>query len=79
MPIWLGSLGIGEDLQRLVRVGRRQVQVVVDELAEGIAEVGEALRIDGVEVLRRVGRVGLIVEDVADDAGTRVLSRARAS
>ena len=66
-------VGVGEDLQRLVRIGRRQVQVVVDELPEGIAEVGQALLIDGVEVLRRVRRVRLIVEDVADDAGAGLL------
>ena len=36
-------VGVGEDLQGFVRVGRRQVQVVVDELPEGVAEVGQAL------------------------------------
>ena len=43
LPISLGSFGIREDLKRLVASGRRQVQVVVDELAEGVAEVGQAL------------------------------------
>ena len=46
-PIWLGSLGSARIWSVLAGVGRRQVHVVVDELAPGVAEVGQAVLIDG--------------------------------
>ena len=64
---------VGEDLERVVRVGRGEVHVVVDELAPGVAEVGQAALVDGLDVVAQ--RVGLVVDEVADDAGAGVVGQ----
>src|SRR5262249_38089398 len=60
---------VGRDVERLATVGRGEVEVVVEELAEHVGEVRQTLVIDGVDVLGRVVWVGLIEEGVADGAG----------
>ena len=53
-PSGSGRWGPARMLKNCARVGRGQVHVVVDELAPGVAEVGQAVLIDGLDVLRRI-------------------------
>src|SRR5207248_1415302 len=51
-------------------LGRREVHVVVEELAPGVAEVGQAVLIDGVDVRGAEQHGRLVADVVADKAGT---------
>src|SRR5262249_5096914 len=63
---------VRQDIVELARTTRSKVHVVVDELAPDVAEIGQAIRIDGLQVVTGIAWVILVVDDVADDAGAGI-------
>src|SRR4029077_4295896 len=58
-------------------VGRRQVQVVIEELPENVNEIGQPFLIDRVQILGGVVRVCLIGKGVADVASAGAVGAGR--
>ena len=50
---------------------------MVHELAEGVGEVRQRLLVDRGDVLRRVGRIGLVVDDIGNKTRAWVLGKRR--
>ena len=70
-----GIVGVGENLEQFSRVARSQVHVVVKELSERVAEIGQAVSVQGLEILGRNIRIGLAIEDIADNASAGVIGK----